>query len=280
VETLITSGRILVFMVGGLEVLVQREDSLRRVRNLFFPAISELMVTGYDLVVPASRPMSGFVLSYFHSSLRRRHRHAQQLLSLLDEEGLLKPQTLIPRYATYLQNRRWEKTRNMRYFLLDETEVSFEQAIRSGRRFVGEQLQYEWRFPLEDAVDLREMVKFLKDRASKYKLNRLGEVLIDIRGHWKENVDSDGKPQYVYRSWEVPLITLSSSRKPHDFKDFLNTAVFNVSLSTDPQVVIQSLVRSRGRDFKAFLMSQSLRYCVSKKYVLKNFIDYLDKPDL
>ena len=90
-------------------------------------------------------------------------------------------------------------------------------------------------------------------------------------------MNPQGEPQYVYNSYDIPLIALSSPTKPSPFQDFLRVALFDIYMPFDDRIVVRSFVRKKEEDFKRFLRAEGLGFRATKRYVLRNFItDYME----
>ena len=178
------------------------------------------------------------------------------------------------RYAAYVQDPRWKAGRNIRCFKFDGTEISLGEAVCTKREFVVEQRQYELRLKADDEVALRRIIDVFKRFTSKVKLGFHGGFLRDKEGKVVENTDNVGKKNYIYNSWNVPLMTLAAKKKPSNLRDFLLIYNFSIPLSdTQGRVFVRSLVRGRADDFKQFLTEQCLTYSTEKRYALRVFID-------
>ncbi len=141
------------------------------------------------------------------------------------------------------------------------------------------------RLSIHRREELRFLANIFKKYASVFKLDGLGRriPLGTDPSKFKENVDAKGKRLYADGSWEVPLLTFQTPRKPRSFRDFLMVSSFLITVSADRNSygVVQVIVKSKKDLFKAYLASKGFEkdrnYVVEKSFALRTFVEnYLE----
>lgn len=163
----------------------------------------------------------------------------------------------------------------MRYFDFDGNQIPQEAARERNVPLIGESLQHDLLLGVNNASELRSLVKVFKRYCSKEKMDKWGRKII------KAYSPVSNEKYAVVGAQDIPLLicTSTTNRKPKNLCDFLAVNQFSMKeqLGRDTQVVVRTLAKRRSTELRESLEGMGFEIRVEKKYVLRLFVeDYID----
>jgi len=265
------------------ELLENNERDLYRIRKTYFPLIQKRIITGYNIYLTSlKRQDTGLFLNYLHSDLKAEDLHFKELFeklidssliaeSIVVNDKLVESKEIVEREADYLTKVEWENPLDIKYFTYNAIELERDKA-KDLDEVIGESLQYDLVFQVEDFKDLRLLIDIFKKYTSKYKLDNMGRKI------------SKGKiflpnEEAITNAWDIPLLTYTNKGiKPVDFDDFLRVSQYNIKETIgNKSVIVNTLVRRNAQKLEKILEKMRIEKEQKEKYALRVFVeDYID----
>ncbi|MBI2109674.1 hypothetical protein HYT58_00685 [Candidatus Woesearchaeota archaeon] len=262
----------------------ENEADLQRIRSTYFPLISEGLITGYNLHLAPPPKVDSTALIYSHSDLKPDDQHFQELKDLFRRAGipldkrilinsrLVGRSSVCEREATYLTNPDWKTSDRYKYFARNGRELRPEETKIREDPVIKEGLEYDIFLKVTSETELRKLIDLFKTRASKFKLDRYGKIIIE-----EDPLSND---LAIFGAWEIPLLTYLSSnnKKPRNLRDFMGVNQIEVSDKLGAsEVNLSTLVKSKTTELKRKLDRRGIKFNICKRYALRTFVDdYID----